>query len=239
MSEQTDTRSSFESECLTLRDDLIGFARKLAGGDVYKADDVVQDSLIKAFLAWERFDPRGRERALAVRAWLYRIVSYTYMKEYRYRKFRRDLNVDAHDEIVEATYGKMSNDLRDELDSPFGDEVQNAISELKPEFWETFQRFYVQGQTCDQIAKELGVPENTVSTRLRRARIAIGEKVADYALKAYGIKPSARRAREHADPVQAPERPQAQTGRIDRVMGRDDSRALDIGEPVADALATS
>src|SRR5690349_22492276 len=101
-----DLKASFESECLPLRDDLLGYARKLAGGDPHRADDVVQDALVKAYLAWERFDPKDRERAQAVRAWLYRIVGYTYLKDYRYRKFRRDLNADHHDEIVESTYGR-------------------------------------------------------------------------------------------------------------------------------------
>lgn len=235
--EPSESRSSFESECLPLRDDLLGFAKKLAGGDEARAADVVQDALLKAFLAWERFDPRGRERVQAVRAWLYRNVANTYMKDYRYRKYRRSY-VDAHDEIVEATYGNASNDLRDAVDSPYGDEVQAAISELKPEFWDTFQRYYVHGQTCEQIAAELGIPENTVFTRLRRARATIGEKVADYAEREYGIKASVRGAGKHPAPLKSAQAVQSDADRVHSIMGRDDSAAFDIGQSGPDALAS-
>lgn len=235
--QSSESKASFESECLPLRDDLLGFAKKLAGGDEARAADVVQDALLKAFLAWERFDPRGRERTQAVRAWLYRNVANTYMKDYRYRKYRRSY-VDSHDEIVEATYGTRTNDLRDAVDSMYGDEVQAAISELKPEFWDTFQRFYVQGQTCEQIAAELGVPENTVSTRLLRARRAIGDKVADYAEREYGIKSSVRGTRKHTNSVKATKAPQPDADCVHSIMGRDDSAAFDIGQSGPDALAS-
>jgi hypothetical protein len=48
------------------------------------------------------------------------------------------------------------------------------------------KRFYAWGQGCDQIARELGIPKNTVHTRLARARAAMAPVLARFARKEYG-----------------------------------------------------
>lgn len=168
---------SFKELVLPLRDEMVAYASKLARGDEARAQDVVQDALIKALAHWDRwtpYDPNAVNHS--VRAWLFRVVMHTFYKDHRAQKHRRQDALVAVD--VHATPADLTHDI---LASGFCDEVQQAISDLSEERRQVIYMYYVRGMCCDQISQETGLPKNTVFTRLARARAQIAKKLAPVA----------------------------------------------------------
>ena len=98
--------TEFEKRCVPYRGELMEFARRLCAGDVSRAEDVLQDSMMKAMEAWDRFTPEGDPDA-CVRGWLYRIVNNTYIKDYHHRAVRRDAAHLNRCEIAALTHGAV------------------------------------------------------------------------------------------------------------------------------------
>lgn len=226
-------RYSFEELALPLYNELICFARKLALNDVERAADIVQDSLVKALRAWPRFEcEEGLDLAKQVRGWLYIIVNNTFMKDYHRAKVRHRAAAERQREIILGTYGNDGlEDLRDKVDSPFGDEVRLALSFLSNDHRAVIEAFYVRGLGCDAIAVELGIPKNTVFTRLDRARKALVLNLAGYANNlGFGLG-----GEDLAEPT---ETVQTDSESVDGVVAFDDSEPLEDGESaVQDATA--
>lgn len=176
----------FQALCLPLQPELLGFARKLCGGDGQRAADVVQDALVKALLAWSRWIPDG-DAAMCVRGWLYRIVSNVFATDYQRRKYQAS-RLDGHrDEVMLGVYGREDGQAFDaEGDHP-GDEVTAAIDALDPPHREMIVRKYIQGQEYKQIARELRIPLGTVNSRLNRARAAMRISLRRYARSSYRL----------------------------------------------------
>ena len=194
---------SFDALCLSLRTELMIFARKLAR-DGERAADVVQESYAKAYKAWKRWRPIGDPSA-AARAWMFRIVSNTYTKTYHHGKVRARAVKERFHDVVEGAHGidqtsveSAKSELGDvgrlftaaaapaSVDCPFGDEVKSAIAGLVPDHREVIEMFYVEGLGCEDIARRLRIPKNTVFTRLARARAALAPVLAKFAKSEYG-----------------------------------------------------
>ena len=73
----------FESEALVHLDALYGLALRLSGGDEPRAEDLVQEAVLKAYRAWDRF-----EAGTNCRAWLMTILRNTFINRYRAAKVR-------------------------------------------------------------------------------------------------------------------------------------------------------
>jgi len=176
----------FNALCLPLRDELVHFARKLCSGDRALADDVVQDSMVRALQAWPRWVPEG-DVFHAARGFLYRIVQNTFIKAYHRRVIRRDAEAQRAHDLMLGTYGRASeDDGREVVDSPIGDEVAEALASLSDDRRTIVEMHYIQGRSCEEIAEILGIPKNTVFTRLSRARTVLERELRDYARDQYG-----------------------------------------------------
>lgn len=205
---------SFDELCVPHYDEMLRFAKKLCVDDDARAQDVVQDSFLKAMKAWDRWTPTMEHDLLgSARAWLYRVVSNTFLKRVRDAKVLKRRLENLHDDIATLVHGSAhrhtvmplhdrrqpgSRYLSGEsversalFDSPLGDEVVQALGALTIDHREVVMLHYVDGLDCDAIARELGIPRNTVFTRLDRARKSLERQLARYAKKQYGI---ARRA---------------------------------------------
>ena len=73
----------FESEALVHLDALYGLALRLSGGDEPRAEDLVQEAVLKAYRAWDRF-----EAGTNCRAWLMTILRNTFINQFRQQKTR-------------------------------------------------------------------------------------------------------------------------------------------------------
>lgn len=169
-------REEFEGEALVHLDALYGQGLRLTGGDEARAEDLVQDTMLKAWRSWETY-----ERNTDCRAWLMTILRNTFVNEFRRRKRRPD-PVD-YDDVEERPVWPQ---LKDEDPSAFfdrivDDEVVAAIEDLDDEFRVTLVLADVDGLSYEEISEQLGIPVGTVKSRLYRARRRLQNELYDYA----------------------------------------------------------
>ena len=134
------------------------FARYLAR-DADHADDLVQETLIRALGALPQLDPGGN-----LRAWLFTILQNVLRGEWRRRRrspVRHDISLDSAPEPVRSG---------GQLESASLNELASAIRKLPPRFREVLMLCGVEGFDYEEAATILGVPVGTVRSRLSRAR---------------------------------------------------------------------
>ncbi len=143
---------------------LLRVARRLTG-DEHTAQDVVQDALLRAWRAIDRFDGRYP------RAWLLTILRNTFKNQLR--KHKMDVS-DFSQEIAETTPARGADGrtgpeeyvVDDVLDAALAD----ALRSLSPKFRAVVLLVDVDGLTYQEAADALGIPIGTVMSRLHRAR---------------------------------------------------------------------
>jgi RNA polymerase sigma-70 factor, ECF subfamily len=153
------TRSKrFEMEALPHLGTLYRMARQLAGPD--GAEDIVQETFLRAWKYFETFDS-----ATNCRAWLFRILRNTWIS--RWRKNRLELPVtDADFETIEPYFDWEDEFLKDELSA----NVKRALSELPAEYRMAMLLADVEEFSYEEIARIMECPIGTVMSRLNRAR---------------------------------------------------------------------
>src|SRR5213593_1192943 len=182
---EAEKRASFEREALTHLDSLYRVALRLTG-NAAEADDLVQETMLKAYRAWHQF-----EKGSNAKGWLLTILRHAFINEYR-RKIRHPESVDL--DAIEP-YAVFS-EVQDEdpqgafFDRIVDDEVLRAIDQLPEAFRETLVLSDVEGMSYQEIAGILQVPVGTVKSRLFRARQLLQGKLYDYAVEMGYIKGS-------------------------------------------------
>lgn len=243
-------KGDFQATCVRpYQRELIAFARKLTRGDEDVANDVVQDSLIKAWRSWEKggFTPKDPTNPEPyIRGWLFRIVANTFAKHWRRKTLERrvlgttssraenstwtgDDKYSPLREVADNVHGE-SQDLRN-IVGQVGDEVLAAASRLYSGHWEVVLRHCLHGEDHHEITAAIGIPKGTVNSRIARAREKLIPALAEYAAREYRIGPLAGRrgARVHADGLEPTEAPETEADSIDGVVAQDDSAALCVG----------
>lgn len=179
-----DQRSSFESTALPHIDSLYRFALGLAG-EAQDAEDLVQDTMLKAYRAWHRFETGGN-----VRGWLMTILRNTFLNERR--RIRRANVVEDVMEIEPYVILEEGQDKDPEGDF-FGrildTHIWEAIKSLRDEYRETLVLRDVEGMTYEEIAQVQGIRIGTVKSRLFRARQTLQPLLREYAEREGYIEP--------------------------------------------------
>jgi RNA polymerase sigma-70 factor (ECF subfamily) len=148
-------------------DALFAHALRLNGGDRQRAEDLVQETLLRAWQHPEALDPaRG-----SVRAWLFTTARNLAIDNWRRRS---------------ARVGEVITDAPPEL--PLADEtdraveswvVSEALARLSPQHREVLVECYYQGRSVNEAASRLGVPPGTVKSRtyyaLRSLKLVLEE----------------------------------------------------------------
>jgi len=146
------------------------------------AEDLAQDTLTKAYASFHQFRPGTN-----FRAWLFRILTNTYINVYRRR--RRGPDFVALDEITanqaaKAQYGTRSRQSRPEeavfADLP-GEEVQAALDDLPEAFRLVVILSDIDQFAYKEIAQMLNIPIGTVRSRLFRGRRRLRSALREYA----------------------------------------------------------
>jgi len=171
---------SFEAIALPLIPDVSRFAYSLTR-DADEADDLVQDTFLKAYRSWHRFEPGTN-----CRSWLFTICKNTFRRRFKRERLRPEIEKEAGDEdampIVMSHVGaeKMGlGDLFDRLD------VQPALEKAMDDLPELFRAVVglvdLEGLSYHEAADVLEVPVGTVRSRLFRARRRLQEALIEQA----------------------------------------------------------
>jgi RNA polymerase sigma-70 factor (ECF subfamily) len=170
-----DRRTRFERECVVHLDALYRAARRFTR-DHDAAGDLVQDTLVRAYRAFDTFAPGTNGRA-----WLLSIVYSVFINGYhRRRRSPTTVSMDALEErfadrLLAAPPDSDSGGALSDVD------VLAALDELPEEFRATVLLVDVEELTYEEAARALGCAVGTVRSRLHRARRLLAAALDDYA----------------------------------------------------------
>ena len=176
-----DQIAAFETEALSHIDRLYSAALRMTRNPA-DAEDVVQETYAKAFQAYKTFTPGTN-----LKAWLYRILTNTYINQYRKAKRSPQTSGDADvdDGQIARAASHDSTGLRsaemDALDQTPDQTVKEAMEQLPENFRLAVYLSDVEGFSYKEIAEIMGTPIGTVMSRLNRGRAQLRKLLADYA----------------------------------------------------------
>ncbi len=165
----------FESEFMQHSDAAYNYALSLCK-DTHKAEDLLQETYLKAYKYMYHF-----EEGTNSKAWLFRILYNTFVNDYR-----RNSKIPYHEDVDEAIKVKgnqMSTDgfLVEVLDNGVGDEVNGALNDLSPELRRIVILKDLEGFKYHEIAKIMDIPLGTVKSWLFKARQQLKTSLKTYA----------------------------------------------------------
>lgn len=162
---EAERQSRFESEALPHMRVLYGTAYRLTG-NAHDAEDLVQDTFLRAYRAFDSFTPGTH-----IRAWLFTILHRTRTDAFR-RAGRRPQTIDVED--CEPGVAPTQ-----DLLTRGGDAIQRALQALPETFRAAVVLRDVHELSYDEIARVLQVPIGTVMSRIHRGRALLRQSLAD------------------------------------------------------------
>ena len=172
----------FEREVLPYRDRLYSAARRMTRNAV-DADDLVQETLARAYRSFHQF-----HQGTNMHAWLQRILLTTFIsvnrKKQRELRYRCDGEIEERQltKAQERTGAGMRSAELEALDRLADPRVKKAMKQLSQDARVTVYLADVEGYSYREIAATMGVPVGTVMSRLHRARHRLRELLRDAAL---------------------------------------------------------
>lgn len=177
---RSDLSARFERDALPFLDALYSAALRMTKNPE-NAEDLVQETYAKAFASFHQFT-----EGTNLRAWLYRILTTTFINIYR--KEQRQPQI-ADGELEEWQIAEAATHTSDQgksaeveaLEQLPDSDIKNALQELPEEFRLAVYFADVEGFSYKEVAEILNIPPGTVMSRLHRGRKLLRESLADYA----------------------------------------------------------
>ena len=169
----------FQSEALCHKNALMSYALHLTHNDK-DAEDLVQDTLIRACRNFEKYEPGTN-----CKAWLCRIMTNEFITQYRHSQRERgcvDRREPLDENIADALAPFYPDADYDVKSRDFGDEVSCALDNVPEDFRAIVIMADLQDQSYREISEQLSIPIGTVMSRLFRGRQILRRKLHDYAV---------------------------------------------------------
>ncbi len=177
-------QATFSEQAMPLMDSLYGAAMRMTRNKA-DAEDLVQETYLKAYRGFGGFT-----EGTNLKAWLYRILTNTYINIYRKKQRRPDETDLAEVEdlylyrrlggLEAATAGRSA---EEELLDLFAEsEVKDAMESLPDNFRIAVLLADVEGFAYKEIAEILDIPIGTVMSRLHRGRKALQKQLYEFAV---------------------------------------------------------
>jgi len=177
----SDRKTRFTEEAMPLLDQLYGGALRMTRNP-QDAEDLVQETYLKAYNAFDSFKPGTN-----LKAWLYRIMTNTYINSYR-KKQRRPLVTSAEDVTDSQLYTSSSHDSTglesaevEALKLMPNSRISEALNSLNEDYRMVVYYADVEGLAYKEIAEVMDIPLGTVMSRLHRGRKQLREMLKDVA----------------------------------------------------------
>jgi len=197
-----DERASFEKEALVHLDALYGAALRYTR-DAREAEDLVQDTVLAAYRFFDRFEPGSN-----CKAWLFKILTNTFINKYRRRVREREV----HDQLMdEEAPSLISDESRAASRDPerflerslqgglLSDDVRRALDAVPSDYRMAVVLCDLEEFSYKEIAEIMDCPVGTVMSRLHR-----GRRLLQRALHAYAVNEGIVRSDERDNVVLFP-----------------------------------
>ncbi len=178
-SSSNENYAEFDALVVPQIDALKSFALKMTN-DLDDSDDLLQDTLMKAFRFFDKF-----ERGTNIKAWLFQIMKNSFINNYR--KTTKEPNKVDYDDIQNFYENVKEEDVKiqhyqtDAFHNVLDDEITKALSKLPEDFRTIVFLSDVEGYTYEEIADFIDSPIGTVRSRLHRARKMLYSLLYEYA----------------------------------------------------------
>jgi RNA polymerase sigma-70 factor (ECF subfamily) len=184
---EDERREVFAREALPYLDALYSAALRYTR-NAADAEDLVQETFLKAYAAFHQFEPGTN-----LKAWLYRILTNAYINRYRKQQRRpTEVSVDAYgdddssrgfslyDRVADTTTAAAETEVLAHLTD---DEVKEALAALPEQFRIAVYLADVEGFSYAEIADIMDTPIGTVMSRLHRGRTGLHKALYDFAAR--------------------------------------------------------
>ncbi|MFH8533981.1 sigma-70 family RNA polymerase sigma factor [Streptomyces tendae] len=137
--------------------DLRPFAVQLTGGDWHRAEDMIQEAIVRA---WQQVQKHPR-RELRPRPWLKTVIRNLAIDEYRARIIRPHVVYD--NDVADTTSVDPSREIFARL------LVRDGLRDLSRQHREILECLYIEGHSTLSASRKLGIPQGTVKSRSHHA----------------------------------------------------------------------
>lgn len=178
-------RREFEQTALPLLDNLYGAAMRLTR-DPAEAEDLVQDSMVRAYRFWDTF-----KQGTNIKAWLFTILRNTFINGYhrrgRARTFQADVNAQMRSvgPAVAVAYSTSQPPGPEEVVTTqiTAARIREALESLPPDYRTAVILADLEGLSYKEIAEAMDSPIGTVMSRIYRGRKILHKLLYDHALE--------------------------------------------------------
>ena len=168
------TREQFEVLALEQTDMLYRVAKRMTR-DPHRAEDLVQETYLRAFRSADDFDLQD----YGIRPWLIRILHNLNVSKGQREKRQPASMEDEHLESAAFTQEALPSSTWEGMDQ----QLKRAFEGLPEEYQTAMNLWAIEELSYKEIADSLGVPLGTVMSRLHRARQRLSEQLKEFAMR--------------------------------------------------------